>query len=46
MLYLNGAMHFDNLNPLKRDLVEHILPIYNSKTLNRRVQKIFENNGL
>jgi len=45
MLYLNGAMYFDNLNPLKRDLIEQILPIYNSKTLNKRVQKIFEDNG-
>ena len=46
MLYLNGAMYFDNLNPLKMDLIEQILPIYNSKTLNKRVQKIFKDNGL
>ena len=46
MLYLNGAMYFDNLNPLKRDLIEQILPIYNSKTLDKRVQKLFESNGL
>ena len=45
MLYLNGAMYFDNLHPLKRDLIEQILPIYNSKTLNKRVQKLFETNG-
>lgn len=45
MLYLNGAMYFDNLNPLNKDLVEQILPIYNSKTLNKRVQKIFKDNG-
>jgi hypothetical protein len=42
MLYLNGAMFFDIINPLKKDLIERILPIYNSKTLNKRVQKIFE----
>jgi hypothetical protein len=46
MLYLNGAMYFDNLNPLKREIIEQILPIYNSKTLGKRVQKLFENNGL
>jgi hypothetical protein len=46
MLYLNGAMYFDNLNPLKKDLIEQILPIYNSKSLNKRVQKIFKDDGL
>jgi len=46
MLYLNGAMYFDNLNPLKKELIEDILPIYRSKTLHKRVQKIFNTNGL
>ena len=46
MLYLNGAMYFDNLNPLKKDLIEQILPIYNSSILNQRVQKIIKDNGL
>jgi len=46
MLYLNGAMYFDNLNPLKVDLIEQILPIYNSKILTKRVQKILKDNGL
>jgi len=46
MLYLNGAMYFDNLNPLKRDLIEQILPIYQSKTLDKRVQKLFQDNEL
>jgi len=45
MLYLNGVMYFDNLNPLNRDLIEEILPIYNSKILHKRVQKIFKDNG-
>jgi hypothetical protein len=45
-LYLNGAMYFDNLRPLRRDLIEKTLPIYNSKTLTKRVEKIFENDGL
>jgi len=43
MVYLNGAMYFDNLNPLKRDMVEQILPVYKSQILNRRVKKLFEN---
>ena len=46
MLYLNGAMYFDNLNPLKRDLIEEILPVYNSNILTKRVQKIVRDNGL
>jgi hypothetical protein len=46
ILYLNGDMYFDNLHPLKRDLIDQILPIYNSKTLNNRVKKIFANDGL
>ena len=46
MLYLNGAMYFDNLNPLKKELIEEILPVYNSKMLNKRVQKILKDNGL
>ena len=46
MLYLNGDMYFDNLNPLKTELIEQILPVYNSQTLTKRVQKLFKNNGL
>jgi len=42
MLYLNGAMYFDNLKPLKRDFIEELLPVYNSKILNKRVQKLFD----
>jgi hypothetical protein len=45
MLYLNGALYFDNLNPLKRDLIEQILPIYNSKTLDKLVKKLLKNDG-
>ena len=45
MLYLNGEMYFDNLHPMNHDLIEQILPIYNSKTLNKRVQKILKDNG-
>ena len=46
MLYLNGATYFDNIHPLKKDLIEEILPIYHSKTLYKRVQKIFEDDRL
>ena len=42
MLYLNGAMYFDNLNPLNRELIDQILPIYRSEIMLRRVQKIFK----
>ena len=44
MLYLNGATYFDNLNPLKKEQIAQILPIYNSQVLAKRVQKLFENN--
>jgi len=46
MLYLNGAMYFDNLNPLKIELIEQILPIYNSQILKKRVQKLLKNDEL
>ena len=46
MLYLNGAMYFDNLHPLKMEAIEQILPIYNSQILVKRVKKLFENDGL
>jgi hypothetical protein len=31
MLYLNGAMYFDNIHPLDRNKIEEILPAYKSK---------------
>ena len=46
MLYLNGLMYFDNLKALRRDVVDLLLPIYRSQTLNNTVQKIFKHNGL
>ncbi|MDO9154262.1 MAG: hypothetical protein Q7U47_11290 [Paludibacter sp.] len=39
-LYLNGEQYFDNLNPLNKDLVFKLLPIYKSKILIRRVLKL------
>ena len=46
MLYLNGATYFDNVHPLKKELIEQLLPLYQSKILDKRVQKIFANHGL
>jgi len=46
MLYLNGSIYFDNLHPLKMELIEQILPIYNSQILTKRARKILKNNGL
>jgi len=40
LLYLNGEYYFDNLNPLDRDMINRLLPIYDSKILRKRVQKI------
>ena len=40
VLYLNSDYYFDNLNPLNKDLVYKLLPIYQSKALKRRVNKI------
>lgn len=45
ILYLNATYHFDNLNPLDKNLVTKLLPIYNSKTLSTRVKKLFENDS-
>jgi hypothetical protein len=43
MVYLNGAMYFDNLRPLNPEKIEQILPIYQSKTMSKTVKKILEN---
>ena len=41
MLYLDSRYYFDNLNPLNKELVYNLLPIYCSKTLTSRVEKLF-----
>ncbi len=41
-LYLNREYYFDNLNPLKRENVAKLLPVYNSAALEKRVKKILE----
>ncbi len=42
MLYLNSSYYFDNLHVLNKQLICEILPIYNSKKLAQRVQKILQ----
>lgn len=41
LLYLNGETYFDNLNPINESQVYKLLPIYSSKALTSRVNKIF-----
>ena len=43
LLYLNTNYHFDNLNPLRKQLVYKLLPIYQSKALSIRVNKLLKN---
>ena len=43
MVYLSaGQCHFDNLHPLNRDLIQEILPTYNSKVLTKRVEALLK----
>ena len=42
LLYLNTDYYFDNLSPLNKELVYKILPIYNSKALTERVNKLLQ----
>jgi len=42
MLYLNGAMYFDSLHTINKKLVYELLPIYGSKVLEKRVNKLLE----
>ncbi len=42
-LYLNKEYFFDNLNPLNKEKINKLVPIYNSKTLTGRVQKLLFN---
>jgi len=43
LMYLNTDYYFDNLNPLNPDLIQKILPLYQSKTLEKKAQKIMQN---
>jgi len=40
LLYLNAESYFDNLNPLNKELIYKLLPIYQSKALTMRVNKL------
>ena len=41
--YLNKNYNFDNLNPLNKQLIYKLLPIYQSKTLSLRIKKLLKN---
>jgi len=41
--YLEKDYHFDNLNPLNREFIFKLLPLYQSKALDMRVIKLFQN---
>lgn len=43
MLYLNGNMYFDTINTFDPKIIYKLLPIYDSKVLEKRVKKIFKN---
>lgn len=40
LLYLNAESYFDNLSPLNKYLVYKLLPVYHSKVLTMRVNKL------
>ena len=43
ILYLEKDSYFDNLNPLNRELVYKLLPLYQSKALTLGVTKLLQN---
>jgi hypothetical protein len=43
LLYLSKNAYFDNINPLNKEKVYDLLPIYMSKALTDRVNKLFPN---
>lgn len=43
LVYLNSETYFDNLNPLNKESVFKLLPIYQSQTMNERITKLFNN---
>jgi len=42
MMYLNSECYFDNLNTISKKRIMQLLPIYQSKRLNERVNKMFK----
>jgi hypothetical protein len=45
MLYLEKDYYFDNINPLDKEKLEELLPAYNSKELNKRLNKLLKAHG-
>jgi hypothetical protein len=45
MLYLNGAMYFDNLHSLNKEKIAQILPVYQSKTISQIAEKLLKQDG-
>ncbi len=45
MLYLNKDFYFDNLRPINRQLIIQVLPIYQSRALEKRTMKLLEDDG-
>jgi hypothetical protein len=43
LIYLNKDYYFDNLNPLNKQRIYKLLPLYQSKALTERVNKILRN---
>jgi hypothetical protein len=43
LLYLNTDCYFDNTNPLNKEKVYKLLPMYHSKALTQRVTKFLQN---
>ena len=42
VMYLNKEYYFDNLNPLQYSKIKALLPLYGSKTLEKRVNLLFK----
>jgi hypothetical protein len=43
LLYLEKDCYFDNLNPLKKSRIYNLLPLYDSKALSERTDKLLNN---
>lgn len=45
MLYLSKDFYFDNINSIDRESVKELLDIYGCKQLEKRVRRLFSNDG-
>ena len=43
ILYLDANYYIDNLNPLNKNAVNKLLPLYKSKALSMRIKKLLQN---